>query len=232
MIECRLISERKNDQREFVMNKRFRKIIIFSLSIIGLLFAGVFSVQAQYGPYEAVPPAGQILIDKQVKDPFQKGDVFVENLGVSDYHFSPGEEIIFKIKVKNTGNTTFSKVEVKDILPQYVDFVLGSGDVNKDIRQITFTHGELKPDEVWEFNFTARVFSANEVPDTQAVFCLINKAQAEANGQYDEDTAQVCLEKKVLGVQPPAGADILPLGISFLSISCLGLYLKRKLSLA
>lgn len=220
-----------------IMNSNIKKFVIFSLTIIGLLFAGLFSVQAQYGPYEGVPPAGQILVDKQVKDPSKKGDVFVENLSVNDYHFSPGEDITFKIKVKNTGNTTFSKVEVKDILPQYVDFVLGSGNVNKDIHNITFTHGELKPDELWEFDFTARVFPANEIPDTQAVYCdIFNKAQGWANGQTDTDTAFLCIKKEVpgpegevLGVQPPAGANILPLGLSFIGISALGLLMKKKL---
>ena len=220
MIEYRLI-----------MNNKVKKLAILVVSFIGLLIVGSFSVQAQYGPYEGIPPSGQILVDKKIKDPSKKGDVFVDNLGANDYHFSPGEDVFFKIIVKNTGQTTFADVEVKDLLPQYVDYTLGSGDVNKDIRDITFENDELEPDETWEVHLTARVYPSNEIPNEQGLYCVLNKAEAWGNGQYDEDTAQLCIEKKVLGIQPPTGANILPLGASFLGISILGLALKKKLTM-
>lgn len=217
--------------------KKIAKTLIGSTTIfIGLLIVGVLSAQAQYGPYEGVPPAGQVLVDKKIRNPWaQKGaaDEYVDNLGPQpeDYHFAPGEKVDFKIIVKNTGNTSFEKVEVKDTLPQYLDYVLGSGDVNRDIREITFTHGELKPDQIWKIEFSAQVFPANEVPND---LCVLNKAEGWANGQYDENTAQLCITKeKVLGgplppEQPPAGANLLSLGFSLVGISGLGIYLKKR----
>jgi len=213
-----------------VMNKQPKKSAIFIISLIGLLTVGAISVKAQYGPYEGVPPSGQILVDKKIKDNSKKDDVYVDNLGANDYHFSPGEDVNFKITLKNTGNTTFEKVEVKDFLPQYVDYVLGSGDVNKDIRDITTEYEDLKTDESKEFEIRGRVFSANEIPNNQGLYCVINKVEVSANGQTDSDTAQLCIEKKVLGAQPPTGANILPLGISLMGISGLGLLLKKKLT--
>ena len=213
------------------MNNKLKQFAIFITSLIGLLTLGAFSVQAQYGPYEGVPPAGQILVDKKIKDPSQKGDVYVDNLGANDYHFSPNEDVSFKITVKNTGNTTFVKVEIKDFLPQYIDYVLGSGDINKDIRDIITTYEDLKSDEAREFEIRGRVFSDNEIPNDQGLYCVINKVEANANAQIDSDTAQLCIEKKAGAVQPPSGANILPLGFSFIGISALGLLLKKKIAL-
>lgn len=213
------------------MSNNIKKLAIFVISLIGLAFVGANLAQAQYGPYEGVPPAAQVLVDKKIKDPSKKGDVYVDNLGVNDYHFSPGEDVYFKVIVKNTGNITFSKVEAKDILPQYVDYVLGSGGVRKDIRDITATYESLEPDESKEFEIRGRVFSANEIPNDKGLYCVLNKVEAVANSQTDSDTAQLCIEKKVLGIQPPAGANILPLGISFLGMSALGFVLKKKLEM-
>ena len=226
MIKCRII-----------MNKTLKQFAIFTITLIGLFVIGYSSVQAQYGPYEGPSPSGQILIDKKIKNPASENkggqEEWVDNLDANDYHFSPGENISFKITVKNTGNTTFEKAEVKDLLPQYVDYVLGSGDINKDIRDITSTHGELKPDQVWEFYLTARAYQANEIPNDQGLYCVINTAEVWSNGHYDRDTAQLCIEKEVLGAKiiPPTGANIFTLGLSFVSLSGLGLLLKKKLIL-
>jgi len=219
------------------MNKAIKTLIGFAIIFIGLLAVSVSFVQGQYGPYEGVAPAGQILVDKKIRNPWaQKGaaNEYVDNLGLQpeDYHFAPGEKVDFRIIVKNTGNTTFEKVEVKDTLPQYLDYVLGSGDVNREIRDITFSYGELKPDKTWTIEFSAKVFPADEIPNEQTTICVLNKAEGWANNQYDDDTTQLCLTKeKVLGVQPPAGANLFPLGLSCLGISALGFYFRKKLAL-
>lgn len=228
MVECL----RPEDNKILLSITKMKKIAVLITVLIGLLTLGVVSAQAQYGPppYGEVPPEGQILVDKKIKDPSKKGDVYVDNLGAADYHFSPGEEVFFKIKVKNTGNTTFSQAEVKDLLPQYVDYVLGSGGVRKDIRDVTTTYQDLTPDEEKEFEVRGKVVNSNEIPNDQGLYCVLNKAEVLADGQTDSDTAQLCIEKKVLGAvaQPPAGAELLALGLTFASISALGLFLKKK----
>lgn len=216
----------------YTMKKITKILIIFTLIFIGFQVLGLISVKAQYAPpYGEVPPAGQILVDKEIRNPWAKkgaADEYVDNLGPQpqDYHFAPGEKVDFKIIVKNTGNINISKVEVKDTLPSYVDYMLGSGEPKRDIREITFIHGELKPDEVWQIEFSGKVFPAQEVP---ADICVVNKAQVTGDNQTDSDTAQLCISKeKVLA---PAGANLLPLGSLFLGISVLGLYFKKKLAL-
>jgi len=203
----------------FLLILRQLACIIFIISLF--LASEGDPVWAQYvpPPYGEVAPTVQILIDKKIKNP-ESGD-YVDNLGVNDYHFAPGEEIRFKIQVKNTGETTFGKIEVKDYLPEYVELVSGKTEIE---------YQDLKSDESYEFELLVKVVSAEKIPDDQMVYCVINKATVKANDQSDEDTAQLCIEKKVLGVavQPEVGANLLVLGLGFLGISALGILLKVR----
>lgn len=201
---------------------KISKILLLLFLFLGLfLVAQVGLALAQYvpPPYGEVAPGGQILIDKKIKDPARED--YKDNLGVGDYKFSPGEEIHFKITVKNNGETTFEKVKVKDILPPYVEFVSGTTEVEYE---------DIKADEAREFGLKVKVVPADRLPHDQGLYCLINKVEVVADDQIGEDTVQFCLEKKVLGaeVQPEAGANIFVLGLTFLGISALGIFLKVR----
>lgn len=210
--------------------KNLTKIaMVFIINLLFLFLALPAAAQYYYG---GVPPTEQIIVDKKIKNPQSKGGDYVDNLGIYDYHFSPDEDVYFKMTVKNVGSTTISKVDLKDILPSYVDFVLGSGSKSKDIRDVSTTFENLAPDEERDFYVRGRIVSVQELPADKTLICVLNKAEATTDGQKAEDSSQLCLEKNVLGaVQPPAGADILTLGLGFLGMSGLGIFLKRKLAL-
>jgi uncharacterized repeat protein (TIGR01451 family) len=206
------------------MKKKNLKNILSLFLFIGLLI-GIKSpvVLAQYG-YGEIPPTVEIVIDKKILNPEKdKGDSeeYVDNLGPTKYHFSPGEEVNFKIRIENTGEKTFEKVKVKDILPEYVDFISGSTEVEYE---------NVEPDESREFGLKVKVVSADKLPNDQGLYCVINKAEVEADDQKDDDTAQFCIEKKVLGVevQPEAGVNLLLLGSGFLGLAFLGLLAEKK----
>lgn len=202
------------------MNKKLNKLVALTITLMGLVVVGGNSVLAQYGvPYGEAVPSIKIFIDKKIKNP-AIGE-FVDNLGVNDYRFSPGEEVRFKVRVKNSGEKTFGKVKVKDYLPGYVELVSGPTEVE---------YKDLKVNESKEFEILVKVVSAEKLPADKGIFCVINKAEVKANDESDEDTAQLCIEKKVLGaaIQPEAGVNLLLLGSSLLGISTLGFFLKRK----
>lgn len=211
------------------MNQEMKKYLCLMIVLISLIFAGGANLAlAQYVPlpYGEVAPEGQILIDKKIHNPeAEKGalDEFVDNLGPQDYHFSPGEEIYFEIMVKNTGETSFEKARVTDTLPPYLELVSGSLEVE---------YQELKPDESRKFGIRVKVVSADRLPNDKGLYCVINKVEMVADDQTDEDTAQICIEKKVFGVkvQPEAGADLWLLGLGFLSIAFLGLITEKNFS--
>ena len=200
-------------------NKIFFLSILFSINLF--LMGRGNPVLAQYvpPPYGEPTPSGQILIDKKVKDPASED--YVDNLGVNDYRFAPGEEIYFKITVKNNGETTFEKVAVKDILPPYVEYVSGPTEIE---------YGNLGPDESREFEILARVVSAEGLPNDQGLYCVINRAEVIADDQTDRDAAQLCIEKKVLGIttHPTVGTNIWVLVLGFLGVSFLGLIMEKN----
>lgn len=206
------------------MGRQTVKFLLLTFFIIGFILASNGLIWGQYvpPPYGEVAPSGQILIDKKIKDPVSEN--YVDNLGVNDYRFAPGEEVVFKIFVQNAGTITFEKVTTKDTLPPYVELVSGSTEIE---------YQNLKPDEAREFEIQVKIVPADKLPNDKGLYCVINKVEVIADDQTDEDTTQLCLEKKVLGVaiQPEAGANILLLSLGFLGISALGLILKKKFAL-
>lgn len=173
--------------------------------------------ETQYGGGEVCVRTGELQIDKEVWNT-SKG-LFVDNMGLTDYKYAPGEEFSFKLKIKNVGDETFDKVYVKDTLPDYLELV--SGDLEFEI-------DDLSPGETEEREFKARVASADKFPSDKTVICVVNAAETWSGDEKDKDTAQVCLERKVLGALPPTGPknwEIVLLG-SLLS-GIMGIYLLR-----
>ena len=170
--------------------------------------------------YEEVCREIRLEIDKEVWDPYDER--FEENLFLDEknYIFGPGEIIRFKIKVTNVGDETFNKVYVEDYLPGYL--VLESGDLSYEI-------DNLEPGETDVKEFEARVVPANEFPDN-ATICEDNRAKAWSGDESDENTAEVCLREKVLGVEelPPTGPENWFIILSFsLLAGLVGVFLRK-----
>lgn len=193
-----------------------RKLIklFFLVSIFIVLFLASFKVAVAswqcepiYGGGERCWGTGEILIDKTVKRP--DTGLFVDNVGINDPKFVPGQEVLFRLEVKNTGSGEFAKVTVKDTFPEYLDYIWGPLGWNSETRILQFDIYNLKAGESRQYEVMARVFTENRLPDNKTLFCVINTGRVEADGKVDEDQSQVCFEEKVLGVKvlPPTGAE-------------------------
>src|SRR3989344_1075302 len=144
------------------MKKLFYLLIA---SVAFLLSVSVASANYGCAPYGGeCPTASQIVVDKLIRDPRSKGETYVDNLLLSDYKFSPGEDIIFKIVVKNTGNTTVNNVTAYDVVPGVTNYMLLSGESRNTIREVNKSFGSLSPDESREWFIRVRVKGANEIP--------------------------------------------------------------------
>ncbi len=167
----------------------------------------------------------EILVDKLVKDPASGN--FVDNLGPSDSKLNPEEEITFKIVVKNTGNTDLEDVKIKDVLPNYLDFVSGPEGTNwnSDERTFEFVIDGLKAGETKEFKVKAKVVSKESLPEDKSLVCVTNWVEAKAEGMVDSDTSGVCIQNveqlPATGADPVAIASIFALGVT-------GLVLVKK----
>lgn len=181
---------------------------ILSLTILTALFWGSITQKAganyMYGNGE---PSLQITVDKEVKPESWSG--WHDNLSLDEYAFYADDKVDFKAIVKNTGEDDLNNIKVVDYLPDYVNFVSGPEGASQDGREIKWTIDHLNPGEEKEFTLRVQVVNRDEL-DGRSGFCVTNRVKATAeSGQWDEDTADFCLEEKVLGAQlPEAGANL------------------------
>lgn len=192
-------------------------VLLFALTFVIKPIWAAVRCETYYGE-EVCVRTGELQIDKEVWD--VEDGLFVDNMGLDDYKFAPGEEITFKLKIKNVGDEKFDKVYVKDTLPGYLELVSG---------ELSFEITDLAVDETEEREIKARVVSVEEFPDDTTI-CDKNTAEVWSGDEKDKDTAQICMKEKVLGVEvmPPTGPGnwFLVLPISFLT-GLIGIYLIK-----
>lgn len=197
-------------------------------AVSGLLLAGFAATpvsaavrcETQYGGGQICVTTGNLQINKEVFDP--RNNKFVDNLGINDHRFSPGEEVTFRLKIKNVGDANFSKVSVTDALPSMLELTSGLKD---------FELSDLTPGETEEREFKARAVSSDKFPSDKNLVCVVNAAEANADSQHDKDTAQLCLEKKVEApvpkALPPTGPEVGVLALVSTALAGAGLYLLK-----
>lgn len=217
------------------MNKTFAL-----LTLVVALFApahSAFAQYGQYGQYGQPAPVESILVDKQVSKPVTKskgGTIqyeYVDNLTPSDVRFQPGMDIYFKIRVKNTSTITLNNVMVADKIPWYLEAVEGPGSYDVNTRTISFNAGTFKPDEEKVYYVKMQWFAQDKLPADRGLMCASNYVRAYTNNASDEDTAQACVEKQVLGIKqaPKAGPEMnILLVAGQLGMLGLGIKLKKK----
>ena len=212
------------------------------LSAINSVSADQYGCNGQYGGYggygSGCPTNQTILIDKTVgkSSAMTKGGQtaieFVDNLSTSDLRFKPSDFVYFQLKVKNTSDKDLV-VTVKDTLPMSLVPVEGPGTYDANTKLITIPVGTLRAGEEKMYTIKTKIGDANTLPADKNLICLINKAEAQANNAYDNDTAQFCVEKQVTAVSkvPAAGPEM---GIALLAgqlgLLGLGIGMRKKLS--
>lgn len=213
------------------------------IATTGTAFAGSGSSQCQivYGGGEICEDKIEFTLDKKVLLP-TKGGNYVDNLTINDFRFQIGNTATFKIIVKNTGDKKIDTLTVVDTLPEHVNFVSGPGSYNNNNRTITYTINNLEKGATNEQTFAVTI--SNTLPSNQGIVCLTNQATAtNNNGITARDTAGLCVEQNVTGVQPtPApqvfqkvpvknipntGPEMLPL-LGLIPAGLAGLTLRKK----
>lgn len=201
----------------------------------GTVFADGCTTQYGGGQYGTNCPPTEIVVNKEVGKPADKGGdvVFVENLSSSDPTFVPGNEVRFRITVTNKSNRDFTNVKVTDVFPPYVSYVSGgpSGtSYDPATRTLVFTIDKLTPNENRTFVIVGKVAEANAFPSGKNTFCVNNVAKIEVDDRRGEDTAQLCIQSNVLGATtlPKAGFEDLLYLIPFAATGFTGIALLKK----
>jgi len=209
-----------------------KKLFAIGATIFSLLFF-VTTVSAdcvgQYGQYGQPCQSYSIVVDKMVAKPGT--DTYVDNLSVSDPRFAPGATVWFKIKIKNTSTIKLVGMSVKDTVPSYLEPLEGPGIFNTETREIAWNAGDFEVDQEKTFYLKMRVYAQANLPTDKGLFCVTNFVKADSSNAYDDDTAQLCIEKQVLGTTkvPDAGPEF-SLGLVALQLVGVGagLYLRKK----
>ncbi len=183
-----------------LMKKLFTLLLISSLIFFVKSASAAVRCETQYGGTQVCVTTGQLQINKEILDPISKR--YVDNLGINDYKFAPGELVTFRISIKNVGDANFSKVSVSDS-PQSEFLSLAAGSLNFDLT-------DLKPGETRTRELQLRIADGSKLPQNNTI-CVINAAEAAADNSKDRDTTQLCLERKVAvpvtKALPPTGAQ-------------------------
>lgn len=182
-------------------------VFVFGISLLSKPAFAAVRCETQYGGTQVCVTTGQLQINKKVCDPNQGScnpasagfaDRLVDNLGINNHLFAPGEEVVFRLSIKNVGDATLNNVAVVDT-PQSGFFQIESDPLN-------FNLTNLNPGETRQQDIRLRVVDSSLLPQNNVV-CVINAAEANADNSHDRDTAQVCLERKV---SVPAETKALP----------------------
>lgn len=223
---------------------RVRTTYAFVLSAI-LVLCSASSAHASYGSYGSYGAYGtgaqnaSLLVDKKVSlsSATTKGGKnkisFVDNLASNDPRFVPGQNVYFKIKVKNTSDVKQSNILVKDVLPAYLEPV-NMPNYDATTRTVVLTDNlSLEAGKGAIFTVNTKVVGQDQLPTDQGVMCVYNKAYGSNTSVSDDDSAQFCIEKQVIGVttQPSAGPEY-AMGLLALQMIGLGsgLYLKKRVA--
>lgn len=223
---------------------KFVSILLISglllLIPVGKAFADV-SCQPVYGGGQTCVTTGNILVHKTVQNPAT--GQFVDNLGINDPKFSPGQTITFNIALTNTGASTILQTKVIDTLPPTVIFTAGPGNFDQNSKTLTFIVDNLTANETRNFTLQGRIIDANQLQ--QDITCDPDKTTniiiATTNtGQTSTDFTKFCIQKGAttkggLPVFPPStptatpstGPELIPL-IGLLPAGLSGWFLRRK----
>jgi uncharacterized repeat protein (TIGR01451 family) len=223
------------------------KRIIISTLVVAAVYAALaaqttnaqYGCNGQYGQYGGCTPTQNITINKLVgkETPDKYGNKcenvpdYVENLSSTDPKFIAGNVVCFKLNVTNPSTVTLNNVKVVDYVPAYLEPVEGPGNYDSNSRQITFTIPQLQPNETKTNYVKMQVIDQSKLNAVNDGMCEYNKASAATESAYNEDRAQFCVDKQVIGVTqvPSTGPeDWLPTLLASVSALGAGVYLKRK----
>ena len=198
-----------------------KKIIgsLLILSALAFVTPRAFADSGCNNVYGASCPTGNISLDKKVRHP-QSGE-YLDTISSTDTTFLPEQEVKFKIDVKNTGSADLVDVWVDDKFPDFVEFVSGTGNYDKNTHKLWWKIDRINAGEVKSFEIRVKLKNASDLPN-MAITCMTNHSKAVKDHMTAQDTASFCVQSKILGTTtelPKTGAGSFELltGISIIS---------------
>ncbi len=184
------------------------KSLSYSLILTALMVAFAVSVSPVSAEYVTPTPSprSQLNINKKVLDP--RNNNWVDNLSAGEFQFLPGQEVQFNVEVRNNGETKLENIYVEDKFPDFVDFVSGTGNFDKDRRVLSWNVDSLERGEAKNFQIRVKIKAADQLP-MNGSSCVTNFVKLQKDNLYDQDNTVFCFQTKILGTStelPKTGA--------------------------
>lgn len=195
-------------------NNKFKKISITTILALAIMIAFSKPVQAQYDG-EDRNCEYNLTIDKKIS----KNNLgeYYDNYTTSSYIFRAGDILYFQVRLRNNSENTYSNIELKDSIPQYVEPVNTNDPVDGHEssysgRNIYWKVDEIKPNSEKFYYIKVRVVEQNKLPADEYI-AQRNKIflPAVGNACEDYDDAQFYLTRKPYGTSVTApGLSVTP----------------------
>lgn len=178
--------------------KKFLLVFLFSVFYLAIPSSAKAEISCQpiYGGGQTCITTGGISLNKTVMNP--QTNRMVDNLGINDPKYGPDFIVTFQLALTNTSNAVIPQVDVRDSIPQFMNFSAGPGNFEEASKTLTFRVENLNVNETRVFNVLGRVVSANSLPNS-SVTCVVNQVSAvTSQGATAQDNAQFCIEKNLI----------------------------------
>lgn len=213
------------------MNIKHIAFSLFAMFALSMTARPVFadgSCTNQYGSTVECP-TDHIEINKKVAYPTNKS-FFVENITSADTAYAPGDEVEYDIAVTNTSNTNYQTVTVIDTFPGVVTFMSGPGRYEQNGNKLTYEISNLGAGETVHNRVLVQLDGIASFP--QDLTCEIENTVRVTgpNGMSDSDTADLCVQTKVMGATtlPVAGFDDWAYALPFIALAVAGVGILGK----
>jgi uncharacterized repeat protein (TIGR01451 family) len=223
------------------MNKLY---LLTVLAIVTLALSNPSKILADttcqpiYGGGQTCTTTEDLNINKKVLN--TQSNQYVDNLGINDTKYYPGNTTTFQISLTNTSKRNIGNIAVKDIFPDYLTYSSGPGSYDSDTKTLTFQVNNLAINETRSYTITGKVVDGTLIPINQdSVVCVVNQATAtdvDNSSRVSQDNAQFCIQKSNVATTtkvtfpitttPKTGAESLAL-IALIPTGISGLMLRK-----
>ncbi len=170
-------------------------LLLFIFTAPQVMAAQTPNCQPIFGGGPSCEQTDPLSVNKQVQNPQTKE--YVDILPTTFPTYGGGQSVLFKVTISNTSNASISKVEVRDIFPDHIDFSKGLGKFDPNTKTLLFTIDELKAKENKVFFIEGKVVTNDKLPADPKERCVINSAIASINDKRSQDNIQVCVSKTI-----------------------------------
>lgn len=128
--------------------------IQYLIALISLVILGVGPSRV-WAQYQGEIGKEEILVDKKIRE-FKNNEI-ADNFDKSQKVFLEGETVEFLVRVENNSTEVKSKIEVTDLLPNYLKLIFYPGTYNKDKNTVEWEIESLGAGESKTFNIRALI---------------------------------------------------------------------------